>query len=115
MHLRADDQYVPATATCSQAALPYLVNPEPSQGRITLMLAFKGLLRYRHRFPQDEALQALVQGNPGTFTQARHVVPNTCGEQADEFPVDQRVALFVYNMDSAGYGGGEDGAAGAKC
>ena len=28
----------------------------------------------------------------------RHVVPNTGGEQAGEFPVDQRDALFVYNM-----------------
>jgi hypothetical protein len=27
-----------------------------------------------------------------------HVVPNTGGEMAGEFPVDQRDALFVYNM-----------------
>lgn len=88
----------------------------------------------------DEALRALVQGNPpgvfgacraaidalpgnktGIFDampegkkrdaideltkqvgkyihSGRHVVPNTGGEQAGEFPVDQRGALFVYNM-----------------
>lgn len=28
----------------------------------------------------------------------RHVVPGTASEQAGEFPVDQRDALFVYNM-----------------
>lgn len=28
----------------------------------------------------------------------RHVVPNTGGELAGEFPVDQRDAVFVYNM-----------------
>jgi hypothetical protein len=28
----------------------------------------------------------------------RHVVPGTASEQAGELPVDQRDALFVYNM-----------------
>jgi hypothetical protein len=210
MHLRADDQYLPATATCPQTALSYLSNPQPPQGRITLTLAFRGLLRYRHTYQQgdgrghglgepdtwqvesigdqsvmeldvqvarsdwyeqvverfgigsylvtplylpygvstwqatlghmDEALRALVQANPpGVFGSCRaaidalpgdktnifasmpegkkrdsineltksigaylhsgrHVVPNTGGEQAGDFPVDQRDALFIYNM-----------------
>jgi hypothetical protein len=209
-YLRTDPSYIPITATCPQAALSHLINPEPPQGRITLTLAFRGLLRYRHNFPEgdgraqglaepgtwhvetvnaqgltelevqvarsdwyeqvverlgvgsyliaplplpygvaswdstlkhmDEALRALVQGNPpgvfGTCRAAidalpgnktdifaampegkkrdaideltksigkylhsgRHVVPNTGGEQAGEFPVDQRDAVFVYNM-----------------
>jgi hypothetical protein len=186
-----------------------LVNPDPPQGRITLTLALKGLLRYRHSFPtgdrsaqglgepetwhvesignqglmdldvqvarsdwyeqvverlaigsyliaplflpygveswkstlkhMDDALRALVQGNPpGVFGECRaaidalpgdktdifaamaegkkrdaineltksigkyihsgrHVVPNSGGEQAGEFPVDQRDAVFAYN------------------
>jgi hypothetical protein len=210
MHLRADDQYLPATASCPREALPYLANPEPPQGRITLTLALKGLLRYRHSYQpgdgraqglgepdtwhiesigdqsvktldvqvarsdwyeqvverlgigsylvtplylpygvqpwqatlkhMDEALRAIVQGNaPGVFGSCRaaidalpgaktnifaampegkkrdvidslaksvgaylhsgrHVVPNTGGEMAGEFPVDQRDALFAYNM-----------------
>jgi hypothetical protein len=66
MYLRADDQYIPATATCPQAALPYLINPEPSQGRITLTLAFRGLLRYRHNYQQgDNRAQSL--GEPDTW------------------------------------------------
>jgi hypothetical protein len=209
-YLRTDPTYLQATATCPQAALSQLINPEPPQGRITLALVFRGLLRYRHSFPQgdgraqgldepgtwhiesignqslvdldvqvarsdwyeqvveqlrigsylvtplylpygvtswqstlkhmDEALRALVQGNPpavfgacrgaidalpgdktdifaampegkkrdavneltksiGNYIHSgRHVVPNTGGEQAGEFPVDQRDAVFVYNM-----------------
>lgn len=38
---------------------------EPSQGRITLTLAFKGLLRYRHYFPQGEG-RAQGLGDPDT-------------------------------------------------
>ena len=209
-YLRTDPTYLPATATCPQIALSQLINPEPPQGRITLTLVFRGLLRYRHSFPQgdgraqglaepdtwhiesasaqnlteldvqvarsdwyeqvveqlnigsylitplylpygvknwestlkhmNEALRALVQGNPpGVFGacrgaidalpgnktdifaaipegkkrdaideltksigkyihSGRHVVPNADGEQAGEFPVDQRDAVFVYNM-----------------
>jgi hypothetical protein len=209
-YLRTDANYLPATAACPQPALSYLINPEPPQGRITLTLLFRGLLRYRHSYQQgdgnaqglgepdawhiesigdqgltdldvqvarsdwyeqvveklgmgsylvtplylpygvaswqatlghlDEALRALVQGNPpGVFGacraaidalpgakihifdamsegkkreaiseltkrigeyihSGRHVVPNTGGEQTGEFPVDQRDALFVYNM-----------------
>lgn len=209
-YLRTDPTYVQATATCPQAALSQLINPDPPQGRITLTLVFRGLLRYRHSFPQgdgraqglgepdtwhidtignqshvaldvqvarsdwyeqvvvqlglgsylitplylpygvtswepalkhmNDALRALVQGNPpgvfgacraaidalpgdktGIFDampegkkrdafneltksigkyihSGRHVVPNAGGEQAGEFPVDQRDAVFVYNM-----------------
>ncbi|HLI50727.1 MAG TPA: hypothetical protein VKU87_02960 [Thermomicrobiaceae bacterium] len=209
-YLRTDPTYLQAAATCPQAALSQLTNPQPPQGRITLTLAFRGLLRYRHRFPQgdgraqglgepdtwhietignqslvdldvqvaqsdwyeqvverlgvgsylvtqlylpysvtsweptlkhiNDALRAIVQGNPpavfgacraaidalpgnktdifaampegkkrdaideltksiGKYIHSgRHVVPNTGGEQAGEFPVDQRDAVFVYNM-----------------
>ena len=208
-YLRTEPSYLPATATCPQTALSRLVNPDPPQGRITLTLALKGLLRYRHSFPtgdgsaqglgepetwhvesignqglmdldvqvarsdwyeqvveqlaigsyliaplflpygveswkstlkhMDDALRALVQGNPpGVFGECRaaidalpgdktdifaamaegkkrdaineltksigkyihsgrHVVPNSGGEQAGEFPVDQRDAVFAYN------------------
>jgi hypothetical protein len=208
-YLHTNPNYLAATATCTQPALPHLINPDP-QGRITLTLVLRGLLRYRHSFPQgdgraqglgepdtwhietisaqgltelgvqlarsdwyeqvveklgvggylitplylpygleawqatlghmNDALRALVQGNPpGVFGECRaavdalpgdktdifaampegkkrdavdeltksigkyihsgrHVVPNTGGEQAGEFPVDQRDALFVYNM-----------------
>lgn len=66
MHLRASDQYVPAAATCPQTSLPYLVNPEPPQGRITLTLAFRGLLRYQHSFQQGDG-QAQGLGEPGVW------------------------------------------------
>lgn len=210
MYLRTDNQYIPATATCPREALPYLVNPSPPQGRLTLTLGLKGLLSYCHDYQQgdergqglgepgiwhtesigdqggaeldvqvarsdwyeqvvaplgvssylitplylpygvktwaatlghlDDALRALVQGYPpGVFGSCRasidalpgdktdifaampegekrdaideltkqfgryvhsgrHVVPNTGGEQAGDFPVDQRDATFVYNM-----------------
>jgi hypothetical protein len=52
-YLRTDGNYLPATATCPQAALSHLVNPEP-QGRITLTLVFRGLLRYRHSFQEGD-------------------------------------------------------------
>jgi hypothetical protein len=61
-----DYTYLPVTATCPQAALPYLVNPEPPQGRITLTLALKGLVRYRHEFKDSEG-QAQGLGTPGTW------------------------------------------------
>ena len=54
-YLRTDPTYLQATATCPQAALPHLVNPEPTQGRLTLTLVFRGLLRYRHNYPQGDA------------------------------------------------------------
>ena len=208
--MRTDPTYLPATATCPQAALAYLIDPQPPQGRITLTLVFRGLLRYRHSYPtgdargqglgepdtwhvestgnhsfvdldvqvarsdwyeqvvqqlgvgaflitplylphgvdawqaslrhMDDALRALIQGNPpGVFGacraaidalpgdkidifaampegkkrdaideltksvgkylhSGRHVVSNTGGEQAGEFPVDQRDALFAHDM-----------------
>jgi hypothetical protein len=207
--LRTDSAYLPATATCPQTALPYLLNPEPPQGRITLTLALKGVLRYKHKwqpgtelaqglgepdvwhleligsnsttdldvqvarsdwyeqvveklgigsylvtplyFPYEvqpwgpalehlqKASRAVVAGNPPAVFAAcrgaidalpgakvnifdampdgkrrdainaltkeigqyihsgRHVVPNSGGEQAGDFPVDQRDAVFVYN------------------
>jgi hypothetical protein len=209
-YLRTDPNYLPATATIPQSALPHLINPEPPQGRITLTLVFKGLLRYRHGYQKEDAraqglgdpdvwhiesigdqglseldvqvarsdwyeqvidklgigsylitplylpysvetwqatlghmndaLRALVQGNPPTvfgscraaidalpgaktkifdgmpegpkrnaideltkrigeyIHSGRHVVPNSGGAQAGEFPVDGRDAVFVYNM-----------------
>jgi hypothetical protein len=54
-YLRTRPNYLPATATCPQSALVYLVNPEPPEGRITLTLAFRGLLRYRHSFSDGRA------------------------------------------------------------
>jgi hypothetical protein len=209
-HLNTEYRYLPAAVTCPRDALPYLINPTPPQGRITLTLALKGLIAYRHSYEpgsdlaygleapgtwhmesigdqslqdldvqvarsdwyegvveklglasylvtplylpkgvttwdatlrrMDEALRAIVQGNPaGVFAgcraavdalpgdktdifaampsgvkrdaineltrsigkyihSGRHVVPNAGGEQAGEFPVDQRDAVFVYNM-----------------
>jgi hypothetical protein len=55
-YLRTSVNYLPATATCPQAALPYLVNLVPSQGRLTLTLSFRGLLRYRHSYPAGDGL-----------------------------------------------------------
>jgi hypothetical protein len=209
-YLSTEPTGLQATATCTQASLAPLLNPDPPQGRITLTLVFRGLLRYRHSFQSGDgraqgldepdtwhiqpvgnpglvdldvqvarsdwyeqvveklsvgsylltplclpygveswqatlkhmegALRALVQGNPpdvfgecraaidalpgdktdifaamaegkkreaindltksiGKYVHSgRHVVPNTGGEQAGEFPVDQQDALFVYNM-----------------
>jgi hypothetical protein len=209
-YLRTTENYLPATATCPQAGLPHLINLVPAQGRLTLTLSFRGLLRYRHSYQagdghtqglgeadtwhiepigdsgiseldvqvarsdwyeqvveklgigsylvtplylpygvktweaslkhMSDALRELVQGNPpGVFGacraaidalpgaktaifaampegkkrdaideltksigkyihSGRHVVPNSGGEQAGEFPVDQRDAIFVYNM-----------------
>jgi hypothetical protein len=54
--LGTDYTYLPATATCPQTALPYLLNPEPPQGRLTLTLALKGVFRYRHSWPQPTGL-----------------------------------------------------------
>jgi hypothetical protein len=208
--IRTDYNYVPAVASIPHSALPSLVNPEPLQGRITLTLAFKGLVRYRHSYEPgtdlaqgleapnswhiqsiggtggadldvqvarsdwyeqvveplavgsylvtplylpvgvstwesslghlNEALRALVIADPpGVFSacraaidalpgnktdifaampegarrdaideltkrigiyihSGRHVVPNAGGQQAGEFPVDQRDAVFAYNM-----------------
>lgn len=61
-----DYTYLPATATCPQAALPYLVNPEPPQGRITLTLGFKGLVRYRHDCKDSDG-RAQGLGDPGVW------------------------------------------------
>ena len=209
-HLSTGYTYIPVLASCPQAALPYLLNPDPPQGRITLTLAFKGLLRYQHHYPDgderasglgepdtwhiktignnslheldvqvarsdwyeqvvgqlhlgsylitpvylpyglpswkaalshlDEAARAIVQPSPpGVFGacraaidalpgdktaifaampegkkrdavddlakaigkylhSGRHVVPDSGGEQAGEFPVDQRDAMFVHNL-----------------
>lgn len=61
-HLRTDYLYLPATAYCPQAALAHLLNPEPPQGRITLTLAVKGLLQYRHHYtPDDDRAQGLSE------------------------------------------------------
>jgi hypothetical protein len=198
------------SATCSREALPYLFNPQPPQGRLTLQLELGGLLRYRHQFkpaddlgvglgdPEvwhiesigeigahtlevqvarsdwfehvvarlgiggslvtplslpsglpawkatldhlDQAARAITQADPpavfshcraaldavpgaklnifdampvgrkrdtineltkriGEYVHSgRHVVPGSADEQPGEFPVDQRDALFVYNM-----------------
>jgi hypothetical protein len=65
-HLRTDTTYMPATAYCPQAALPHLFNPEPGQGRITLTLAWRGLVRYRHSYPPDDD-RAQGLGEPDTW------------------------------------------------
>ena len=52
--LGTDPTYLPATATCPQSALSLLLSPEPPQGRLTLTIALRGLLRYRHSFPPAE-------------------------------------------------------------
>lgn len=209
-YLHTHENYLAAKATIPQAALPRLIDLVPTQGRLVLTLAFSGLLRYRHDYPEgdgrrqgldepgawhiepigntslmeldvqvarsdwyeqvieklrlasylvtplylpfgvpswqatlghmEQALRAIVTGNPpaafgycraaidalpgdktnifetmpegkkrdaineltkgvGKYIHSgRHVVPNTGGEQAGEFPVDQRDAIFVYNM-----------------
>ena len=44
--------------------LPSLVNPEPPQGRITLTLPFKGLVRYRHNYePGSDLARGLEEPN----------------------------------------------------
>jgi hypothetical protein len=199
-----------ASATCPREALPYLFDPPPPQGRLTLQLELGGLVRYRHQYktgdgraqglgdPEvwhiesvgekgvhslevqvarsdwyeqvvahlgiggslvtplylphglpawkstldhlDQAARAITQTDPpavfghcraaldaapgaklnifdampegkkrdaindltkriGEYIHSgRHVVPGTAGEQVGEFPVNQRDALFVYNM-----------------
>ncbi len=62
-YLRTKAHYIPATATCPHTALPHLLCPEPQQGPITLTLAFRGLLRYRHSFQQ----RAHELGEPGVW------------------------------------------------
>jgi hypothetical protein len=59
-YLGTEPTYLPVTATCPQSALSHLLNPEPPQGRITLTIALRGLLRYRHSFTEpDDALNVL--------------------------------------------------------
>src|SRR5712691_708401 len=55
LHLRADNQYLPATTICPREALPYLFSAVPPEGRLNLTLAMKGLLRYRHSYQQGDA------------------------------------------------------------
>jgi hypothetical protein len=45
-----------------------------------------------------DAINELTKSIGVYIHSGRHVVPNSGGEQAGEFPVDQRDALFVYNM-----------------
>lgn len=45
-----------------------------------------------------DAIDELTRGIGKYIHSGRHVVPNTGGEQAVEFPVDQRDAVFAYNM-----------------
>ena len=65
-YLRTDPNYLPAIATCPQAALSYLIDPQPPQGRITLTLVFRGLLRYRHNYPPGDA-RGQGLGEPDTW------------------------------------------------
>lgn len=65
-YLRTDYLYLPITATCPRAALPYLLNPPPPQGRITVTLGLRGLLSYRHSYQaEDERSQGLDE--PGVW------------------------------------------------
>jgi hypothetical protein len=45
-----------------------------------------------------EAIDLLTKSIGKYVHSGRHVVPNAGGEQAGEFPVDQRDATFMYNM-----------------
>jgi hypothetical protein len=45
-----------------------------------------------------DAIDELTKSIGKYIHSGRNVVPNTGGEQAGEFPVDQRDALFAYNM-----------------
>lgn len=45
-----------------------------------------------------DAINDLTKRTGEYIHSGRHVVPGTASEQAGEFPVDQRDALFVYNM-----------------
>jgi hypothetical protein len=65
-YLHTEPTYLQATATCPQTALSHLVNPEPPQGRITLNILLKGLLRYQHSFPQGDG-RAQGLGEPDTW------------------------------------------------
>jgi hypothetical protein len=65
-YLRTDPNYLPTTATIPQSALPHLITPEPPQGRITLTLVFKGLLRYRHGYQKEDA-RAQGLGDPDVW------------------------------------------------
>lgn len=208
--LSTHERYISATATCPGESLPYILDPSPAPGRLTLELLFSGLLRYQHSYDQehtrpqglgdagvwhmqsigdqsvncleiqvarsdwyeqvvrrlgigdslvtslhlphdapawksaldhlDDAARAVTQADPpavfghcraaldalpgaktnifdampegekrdanddltrsiGKYLHSgRHVVPNTASEMAGEFPVNQRDAVFVYNM-----------------
>ena len=61
-YLSTDDRPSTAVAPCPREALPYLVNPQPGQGRVTMQLDLGGLLRYRHHFPKgDERARGLEE------------------------------------------------------
>jgi hypothetical protein len=45
-----------------------------------------------------DAIDELTKRIGGYLHSGRHVVPNTGGEQSGDFPVDQRDAVFVYNI-----------------
>jgi hypothetical protein len=53
-YVSTSERYFTAVATCPREALPYLFNPQPPQGRLTLELDLGGLVRYRHRLPEGD-------------------------------------------------------------
>jgi hypothetical protein len=55
-YLGTTENYLPVKVTCPQTALPHLISLVPSQGRLTLTLSFRGLLRYRHSYQEGENL-----------------------------------------------------------
>ena len=62
-HVSTSERYFTAVATCPREALPYLFNPQPAQGRLTLELDLGGLVRYRHQLPEgDERAYGLGEG-----------------------------------------------------
>ena len=69
-YLHTEPTILQATATCPQTALSRLVGAEPAQGRITLTILLRGLLRYQHRFPQDDG-RAQGLGEPDIW----HIEP----------------------------------------
>lgn len=65
-HVSTSERYFTAVATCPREALPYLFNPQPSQGRLTLELDLGGLVRYRHQLPEGDE-RAYGLGDAGVW------------------------------------------------
>jgi hypothetical protein len=69
-NIRTSDRHFSATATCPWTSVPYLLNPPPPQGRLTLKLGIGGMLRYRHSYKQGD-IRAQGLGEPDVW----HIEP----------------------------------------